>query len=1677
MSFRRNIYSAMLVVFATVLGSQVLAQPVYENNSPTGFSVSDSTSTVSFVVGDEVTVQVDLNEAANFDFPVVGNFQKLESSNAFFSTPGVASYMDQALEVDGNGIIHRAWIQQRGVVDPTVPTSTPVYGVVYAKSLNGGKTFLDTVSVSGSMRFDLITPNMSMTSGFSTLDLVIDSKGNPRVVYAMNSSPDGLYPTGSSRILGRNRQSHNNIFFNYSNDGGSSWLPANNAVVVNDTNDVSANGVVPLYPGRNSAFPRMDISQTDDIYIVYERSVHGTVLGAGGVRATQSATHTSILTNRPDIMLAKMDADSLKLGSAQPVRIGASGTVGSTGGIRISPDNLHSLTPDIAIGDDDILHVVWYSPIDDRIEHKQMPADNWADNSTFGWSPGAVGAAVGIFDDDVSNFGLANQVVVLPDNHLLLNRGHLVHLFPTVVVDKSRSPDRVYVFWKHTDGATAVTRNDENISYNISNYNGQSGAGAAWASAGGVPAPSFVFPIGGGAGQTVGPLFQGGSAYTIESHWAYVDRIAVVVDPRKNNGADLHIAFSGGNSVSQLNFQLNEESGVPSKNTSIYYSRFNGSEWELPQVVASQRNGSPDGFPASTYVGNALTSRAHSAAFAPRLAMRSGDDNVYMSFVGGSPSNGGSSNIRGTRLIVDATAGRGYSTIGPANIAPLPYFKILGRVVTFDDVSIPTGANLYRMNYTPVFPQTIRGGNAALTKNMISVLAADNTDGSGIGWTQPGTSTAPGGFLTGQWMRITPNSMGVTSLVPGTANATFKGAISKTQAENNNGVWEGLANEDVSAGLGEWGDNGDKANLLVKLNVLGSDSPTNLYVISASSSAKLEVGSGANRADRHSQSVSLIGVTAALMSPTIVQGQTAGDIAGNNGGFQPVGDVSAAAGTFGTSFPPLGSYFLMGANISIVAENKSPIVSIVSPDATTATTSFANSTFLIRYVLFDEDDDIGTTAAAVAPDTLKMELYFYPDSGLSSVRDIRTFATLIVDENDAFTTAATNPGTGDFIETSAAAQDYSWDDPGVTLQTAYGWAPITKALDGHFSIYVVADDGSNPPVFAVSAGPVRIRHIPLANSVSPVAVDTVDTGEYDDLDKTNPYLVKFGIIDYNDNAQVRLFFSTEASLGVADVTITGTLPDLTLDLAGATPIQMSDTLRTDEDTHFSFDVTAQGSALDSIIAQGNYTIYAVVADGDSFAVGKSAFPLAVRHSPSFEFTAPLPGTVKKINSTQQFAYTIEWQRGRSDDDKDGNARITLYYTGVDPNTFNYSGTDSTRLIATTGTNPGNATLIQGGIREDDEGAGDQFVWDFKNPQNALPKTFRQNHTSGVAGHYNVHQYQAGASTDTAWVYAVLADSLGNTRVAAGGAILLLGSQETPASQTPRVIMRTPPAGDQLLVNGDVVKLEWDAFLIDDNTGTEDAYLRLYAAPKGVYKDLTGLQSNVTGTGGANNVIVINSLTGSDKKKPGSSASYVTELRESGPNFFNWDTKTTSFGITGTPTEFDIFVAGSMDPFVSHGAAPVYVNGQVDSVASGLGTLAMKAVLSKAPGVLRVEGMDPLFSIELAPGSFTASTGDTLDLQVLSNSQGSSIDQMNFFLNVPRSYFDIVDQDPGTAGMQPFADSTGAFQTPSTVAQNDTSAGTAQFIKLKFVESIILGEVVGRVSSPYDSSQTAATLQL
>ena len=1629
MNLRRKAFAALMLVFILGLGA-AYGQPIFENSTPRGFSPSDSTITDTAITGNEINVLVDLNEAANFTYPVIGNFQQLEKSVPYFSTAGSAGYMSQAVAVDGNGVVHRAWIQQRGTASLTSATSnTPVYGVVYAKSFDGGKTFSDTVSVSGTLRFDMLTPNLAFTGAFSTVDIVVNSKGNPRVVYAMDQSADGLFRAGTAAQLGAQLtpqwaatsivKSYNNVYFNYSNDGGSSWLPANSAVVVNDTATVTGGGATG-WAGRNSAFPRMVVSSTDDIFITYERGL-GNV---GGV---------------PDIMLTKVDEDSLKLGSAQSVQIGSLGNSGSNGGVRVDPDGTVGIAPDIAIGDDDVLHVAWYDDTNNKVVHKTVPATLWDDVTINGWEADVVGGDVSASTFDPTANAIDGPGSPQAGQHTLAsNVADRLHLFPTVVVDKARTPDRVYIFWKHADGdpATAATANDQNINYNIYNYDGQLGApSGGWGTS-----MSTVFPTGAGLGSS-GPMFQSGSRYQVESSWAYVDRVAAVADDRKGTSSDIHLVFSGGASVVG-------PAAVMANNAfanSLYYTRYNGTEWELPQVLATARDGANFGIGAT-----------YQYLFDPDIAKTAGDDNVYMTFVGGISYDAGN-DLRAAAI--GPNPGRGYGTVNAGLIEPLAFFKVIGRNATFEDASIPKGGYQYVLSYTPKLPLTT---TSIILRNMVVVTAADNQDGSGIGASTPGTSKAPGGFLTGQWQFV-GTSLGVSSLTPSSGSAIYKGAVSNNQAQNDNGVFEGKVDDSGTNAYAEWGDDTDKVGLLVKLNVLGSNSADggaaltgNVYVINASTAAERGVITGGQAAGA-SQAINLAGYTVAPLGATFVRGITTEAI--TNG-------VRA----------PLGSYFQIGARVDIIAANVAPVLSIVSPDASTADNgAFVNESATLQYTLYDSDDSFGTDPST----DLFSGIYAYPDNGLSSVQDIKTFGWLIVDQQDDTNTTI---GTDDFKEGSSSSntQTYTWDDPGTGLQ-ALGFAALTKMLDGTFYIYIVADDGSNPPVFAVSEGPLRIRHIPLIKSLAPVAADTVDTGEYTNLDKANPYKVKFTLVDYNDNAQVRLFVSTSSSLSTADVNITGDdFPNQTLELTGATPIQLSDSLRTDEDIEFDFDVTAQGSNRDSVIVQGNYFIYTVVADKDTFAVAPSSQPLAIRHSPAFEFTAPLTGVVDKLNSTQQFKYTVQWQRGRSDQDLDGNAIISLYYTDVDPNSKNYSGTDSTSLVATSGTLPGNAVLIAGGIREDDEGANDQFIWDFRNPPSALPKVYLPKPDAAAINKDNPYIYQAGTMTDTAWVYAVLHDSLGNTRVQAGGAVLLLGSSETPASPVPRVVMKTPPAGGMTMVNGDVVRLEWDDFLIDDGTGTDDAYLRLYAAPKGKYSTLTELESNNFGKpGGGGDVYVLNSLdattfSGSSRilDYSGSTAGKISRIRESDENFFLWDTKTTSFQLQGTPTELDIFIAGSMNPRFGE---DIYVNGRIDSIATGIGSEAQKAVLSKSPGALRIEGADPIYSVELGPAAMSVSSGDTLDFQILVNSQRSSIDVMALHLDVPRNYFEVIDQDAGTAGMQPFADSTGAFKTPSTIAQNDTTPGTDQFIKLNFVEGIITGEVIGNTAG--DSSQVAGTLQL
>jgi len=1239
------------------------AKPTFENSTPVGFVEADSATTQNFVRGEEIGIRVDLNQAVTAEYPLVGHFYSVERAEKLSTTDTDGSWVDIAIvdvapfgtndNIPSEGIpqaanlvtaIHMAWIEGTASTRGPVFTggSTPAYEVYYARSTDGGSSFTTPVSVSSGLSYYVLTTDLSGSS-FSTLDLEIDSGGNPRVTYAFVTTAD--------------HSADRNIYFNYSTDGGDAW---ETPISVNDVSTVGRGG-------EASAFPRMVIDDRDRIFIAYER---GTNAAAG------------------DIMLTKVNRSTSPFSMEA---IGSLGTVGSAGGVRLTDDTKRHSGVDLALGDGDALHALYFSDSDDRIEHKRLETDDrWLDVSTNGWSQNLDGAVVGSFVDEVAgNTALDVDVD---------------YFFPTIVVDRLRVPDRVYSIYKYADGTPI-----EGIYLNQYDDDGSLGTGASWGT------PSTAWSTGGT------PLFTDGlGKYGPELDWEHTERIAAFVDDRlEDERGDLHIAFSAG------------YSGSAADEHDIYFATFNGSSWTMPELVAdvdSDGAGTEDGIAnTDVYLGS------------PALAQLPETDNLFLAFIGGT--------------------GEGYGIDGVTDVNHHPYFKVLGRDITDKDESIPVGAYEFTLRYTPVNPNT---GN----DQPIWIHVADPTDGSGLG----ANDRTSDGFLAGSWERV----------------GIF---LQDTQKR-----FEGLV-DDSSADSREWGDEDDKVGLLAKLNVLGSDSSSNLQLISSSSAAERSI---------------LVGTA------------------------PPVSLVA-------------GAYFQFGADIDIVAANSAPTVAISDPDGTGDT---ANTSYVINYDLNDSNDSLSGLLDAA--------FYAYPSAGLGTVQDIRIFATLIADQNDV--SARNANGTDDLTEGSS--QTYTWDDPPSSLQTGSFFASIQKVRSGSYYIYLVAEDGANHPVFAVSPGTVEIIHAPVVVQVDPIAADTVDSGVRTGL-LANPYDLDFTVVDYDSEARVQLFYA--AVTGISSVSASGTYPNqsfiLGKSLSGVrgTAITASTTLSGHE-REYSWDVRGP------LIPQGAYYIYAAASDSISVTVGVSTNRLNVLHSPRFTFYEPARNTQREIDSGSQPIYTIQWQKGPGDEDLDDDATIDLYFTTVDPLTKNYAGTDPTDLLAA---GDGDAQLIIDGLSEDGTKADDFYTWDLRTPPNAVPN-----------------------NGERVWLYAVLGDGNGNRRVSLGGSLVI--------NHNPHILLTSSlPQISQ----GDIVSITWDDYLVDDGTGTDDAHIRLYASLVNTYSALTTLETDIIGSGGNDGVYLINS-------SDGTSSGTLQSVREESSNTFSWDTRTPNFLLPkGT---YSIYAAISAD---------------------------------------------------------------------------------------------------------------------------------------------------------------------
>ena len=170
------LYSALVLSTASALRA---VKPTFENKTPVGFSVQDSTVRTDFVVGESIHIRVDLDQAASYEYPLVGHFHSVERSEQIGSVDTDGMQVDIAMvDVVPFGVndnipapgytssathpaIHMAWIEQTTTTPragfPYTGGSTPLYRVMYSRSFDGGANFDTAVSVTGNITYHPLT--------------------------------------------------------------------------------------------------------------------------------------------------------------------------------------------------------------------------------------------------------------------------------------------------------------------------------------------------------------------------------------------------------------------------------------------------------------------------------------------------------------------------------------------------------------------------------------------------------------------------------------------------------------------------------------------------------------------------------------------------------------------------------------------------------------------------------------------------------------------------------------------------------------------------------------------------------------------------------------------------------------------------------------------------------------------------------------------------------------------------------------------------------------------------------------------------------------------------------------------------------------------------------------------------------------------------------------------------------------------------------------------------------------------------------------------------------------------------------------------------------------------------------------------------------------------------------
>ncbi|MFA6111313.1 MAG: hypothetical protein WDA75_21360 [Candidatus Latescibacterota bacterium] len=522
---------------------------------------------------------------------------------------------------------------------------------------------------------------------------------------------------------------------------------------------------------------------------------------------------------------------------------------------------------------------------------------------------------------------------------------------------------------------------------------------------------------------------------------------------------------------------------------------------------------------------------------------------------------------------------------------------------------------------------------------------------------------------------------------------------------------------------------------------------------------------------------------------------------------------------------------------------------------------------------------------------------------------------------------------------------------------------------GTYYLYVVCPLTGTVPL-ARSRG-IEVRHHPVIGGLTVGSSDvevTLDSGGLLDLrgeatgQGQGAVAIGYAVVDHDDEVPVHLFCAERSDLDAASLILDG---GRVTGLAGAAVVTPSQGLAEGQGS-FLWDISAP-----PLVAAGDYYLYLAASDGQTQALRRSVRRVHLRHSPFLQLD-PLDDEVLSGADTvvtggrrPQRYLTLTWGRNGADGDGDldSDARIGLYFSQVaaagEGQSSGWSLPDGAGDLLT-GVETRGGVIAEDLPEDPDEWQDNQYPWDLW----AAGESGRTVPVAGVV-HY---------------LYGVIGDGQGRRLAQMNG-----GRPNDAGAKVvflhPPALQVLQPAVDVTVTPGHRARVSWEDVDLDS-----DARIRVIATTvdHGLVSDFA-----TVATGQAR---VVNSESGD----PAAAVDPLRDLSEDDP--VDW----LDFSADGlTAGLYYLYVA-------------ITDQGRFDE----------RSLAWRAYGRLQVEGEAQPVSgprVAILPEVFTLGTdGARQSFSVAVDAGTDTVDLVQLVLQIDGRMLEVVDQDAGRTGVQPFA---------------------------------------------------------